>query len=218
MIHAVPLALTTDIVLFTIREERLALLLVRRGVEPFKGAWALPGGFVLTGESLDACAQRELAEETGLTGLYLEQLYTFGEPERDPRGRVVTVAYFALVPSEALTLQAGSDADGAAWHPVDTLPLLAFDHARIIETARARLAAKLDYTTIAYQFLPETFTLSDAQQVYETILGTPLDKRNFRKAALATGHLVETGDLRRGPFRPAALYRLTDPGRVQIIK
>lgn len=217
-------ALTTDTALFTLRpaaegaEPALHLLLIRRAIDPFKGRWALPGGFVLPDEDLMASARRELAEETAVEDVYLEQLRTFGAPGRDPRGRVVTVAYVGLVPSEALRPQGGSDADRAEWHPVADLPPLALDHADIVEAARARLVAKLGYTTIAFQFLPERFTLSEAQAVYEAVQGAPVDKRNFRKQVLATDHLVDTGEQRRGVGRPAALYRLRDPSAVHIIK
>lgn len=211
-------SLTTDIALFTLREGVLHLLLIERGIAPFKGKWALPGGFVVDGESLEACARRELAEEAGVEDVYLEQLYTFGAPGRDPRGRVVTVAYVGLVPSDELKPVGGSDASRAAWHSADALPPLAFDHAEIVALARQRLTAKLDYTTIAFQFLPTTFTLSEAQAVYEAVGGAELDKRNFRKAILATGHLAETGEKRGGVGRPASLYRLTDPSTVHITK
>ena len=212
------LALTTDIALFTLREGALHLLLVQRGIAPFKGQWALPGGFVVEGEDLETCARRELAEEAAVDGVYLEQLYTFGAPDRDPRGRIVTVAYFGLVPSEKLHPEGGSDAQRAAWHPADALPALAFDHAQIVALARQRLTAKLDYTTLAFQFLPATFTLSDAQAVYEAVRGEALDKRNFRKHVLGTGHLVPTGEKRRGVGRPAALYKLADPTTVHFTK
>jgi 8-oxo-dGTP diphosphatase len=212
-------AVTTDVVLFTIRQSRLEILLIRRGREPFKGYWALPGGFVGIDEDLDDCALRELAEETGIRGVYLEQLYTFGEPLRDPRERVITVAYFALVPAKHCDLRAGSDAIDVAWFDMGNLPALAADHDRIIALAHQRLKAKLDYSTIALQFMPATFTLSQLQTVYEIILGEPLDKRNFRRKILSLDCLEDTGeDTREGTYRPARLFRVKTPGTVEIIK
>lgn len=211
--------LTTDIVLFTIQQERLKVLLVRRASAPYKGCWALPGGFVQEGESLAECARRELLEETGVDEAYLEQLYTFGEPDRDPRGRVATVAYFALVRSDELILEAATDADAAAWFPVDELPDLAFDHADILQVARERLSAKVEYSTIAFQFLPEEFTLKQAQDVHEAVLGHSLDKRNFRTALKARELVKGTGrKFQDGPHRPAELFRLVSDEPVQIIK
>jgi 8-oxo-dGTP diphosphatase len=212
-------AVTTDVVVFTIRSERLEILLIRRGGEPFRGMWALPGGFLGIDEDLEACAQRELQEETGVAGLYLEQLYTFGDPGRDPRERVISVTYFALIPSERLELRASSDAAQAGWFPVDEVPELAFDHARIVDLARRRLGAKLRYSTIAFQLLPGSFTLGELQRVYETLGGEPLDKRNFRKWVLGLEQIEETGELRHnGKSRPARTYRLRNPQRVDIIR
>jgi 8-oxo-dGTP diphosphatase len=212
-------AVTTDVVVFTIREGRLQLLLIRRGGEPFEGHWALPGGFLDSDEDLELCAKRELEEETGVAGVYLEQLYTFGRPGRDPRERVISVAYYALVPSEKLALKPASDATEAAWFPVADLPPLAFDHDQIISTAHERLVAKLDYSTIAFQFLADTFTLSELQEIYETLVDAELDKRNFRKWALALEQIEETGELRRrGRHRPARVYRLKHRDRVDVIR
>jgi len=212
-------AVTTDIVIFTIRQDALKVLLIKRALDPFQGRWALPGGFVELDEGLDECARRELAEETGVSGVYLEQLYTFGQPDRDPRERVITVAYFALIPSDRLALRAATDAEGVGWFAIDEIPPLAFDHAEILTLARQRLVAKLDYSTIALQFMPELFTLSELQQVYELILGTPMDKRNFRKRILALDAIEETGDEKReGAHRPAKLYRVTDRSRIDHIR
>ena len=212
-------AVTTDIVVFTVREAQLQLLLIKRKLAPFKGSWALPGGFVRLDEDIEQCASRELLEETGVTNVYLEQLYTFGHPRRDPRERVITVAYFALIPSEKLQLKAATDAAAVAWFPIGSLPKLAFDHATIVAMARSRLVKKLEYSTIAFQFLSAEFTLTDAQKVHETILETPLDKRNFRKWALSLQCLEETGEERRsGQHRPAKLYRLIDPDQVKVLK
>jgi len=212
-------AVSTDVVLFTIRQDKLMLLLIKRRGEPFAGSWALPGGFLEIGEDLEACAARELEEETGLRDIYLEQLYTFGKPDRDPRERVISVAYYALVPSDKLEPRAASDAADTGWFAMDDLPSLAFDHDRIIALAHHRLVAKLDSSTIAFQFLPGTFTLSEAQRVYEILLNAPLDKRNFRKRLRALDLLQETGKLRRaGNHRPAREYRLRQPGRVENFK
>lgn len=212
-------AVTTDIVIFTIRDGQLKLLLIKRGGEPYQGRWALPGGFVEMDEDLEACARRELEEETGVSGVYLEQLYTFGRPDRDPRERVITVAYYALIPSDQVRLQAATDAEAVGWFAFEELPPLAFDHDEIVAMAHQRLVAKLDYSTIAFQFLPREFTLSDLQDVYEIILRAEVDKRNFRKQVLALGKLVETKKMKRdGAHRPARLYRVKSPGKVDIIK
>lgn len=210
-------AVTTDVVIFTLRGQRLQLLLIRRRNPPFADMWALPGGFLDIDEDLDRCAARELEEETGLSGLYLEQLYTFGRPDRDPRERIISVAYYALVPEHRLSEpRAASDASGLAWFPVDELPPLAFDHSDIIALAHRRLVAKLSYSNIALQFMPETFTLSELQRVYETVQGETLDKRNFRKRILALGQIEETGRQRRsGKHRPAREYRIKHPERVE---
>lgn len=212
-------AVTTDVVVFTIRDRRLNLLLIERGGEPFRGIWALPGGFLDIDEDLEACAKRELEEETGVSGVYLEQLYTFGKPDRDPRERVISIAYYALVPSDRLQVKAASDASDAKWFALDEMPELAFDHNQIIKQAHGRLVAKLDYSTIAFQFMAETFTLSELQAVYEILLDEELDKRNFRKWILALEQVEETGKLRRtGNHRPARMYRLKNPDQVEIIK
>jgi len=212
-------AVTTDVVIFTIRENTLKLLLIKRGGEPYQGKWALPGGFVNLDEDLEAGARRELEEETGVSGVYLEQLYTFGHPERDPRERVITVAYYALIPSDKVQLRAATDAEAVGWFGLNELPELAFDHRDILAMAHQRLSAKLDYSTIAFQFMADMFTLSELQQVYEIILQEEIDKRNFRKWVLAMERIEETGEERRdGPHRPAKLYRVKDPGKVEIIK
>lgn len=212
-------AVTTDVVIFSILENRLQVLLVKRGRAPYRGSWALPGGFVGPEEDLEASAQRVLEEETGVTGVYLEQLYTFGRPSRDPRRRVVSVAYYALVPPKPLPVQPPSDGEAVAWFALDGLPALAFDHDEIADVAHQRLSAKLAYSTIALQFMPEAFTLGELQTVYEIILDRPLDKRNFRKQILSLGHVEDTGEVRRNcNHRPARLYRVSNPGEVHIIK
>ena len=212
-------AVTTDVVLFTVQDEKLKVLLIQRANPPYQGRWCLPGGFVEINEGLEQCALRELEEETGVSGVYLEQLYTFGKPDRDPRERVITVAYYALAPADRLRPQAASDARSVAWFAVDELPEPGFDHRQIINLARRRLASKLQYSTLAMQLMPRTFTLGELQKVYEIILGETQDKRNFRKRILAYDCLVDSGEMRRdGGHRPARLYRLKFPGKVQIIK
>ena len=199
------LLVTVDIVLFTIRERKLHLLVIKRLAKPFDGRYALPGGFVLEPESLDEAAARELREETGVDKVYLEQLYTFGTPDRDPRGRVITVAYYALVPNiEAL--HAGTDASDATWFPVAELPSLAFDHATIVEYACQRLRNKLDYTNVGFELLPRKFTLTELQLVHEAILGESLDKRNFRRRILQKGIVKPTKEWQRTGRKPAQLY------------
>ncbi|MGK5556596.1 NUDIX hydrolase [Actinomadura kijaniata] len=203
-----------DLVIFTIREDELCVLLVERGNEPYRGQPALPGGYVRPGENLDEAARRELAEETGLDGrrLHLEQLRAYGDPDRDPRGRVVTVAYLALGPDLPVPV-AGSDARAARWEVVEPLVSgttpLAFDHADILRDALERARARLEYTTVAAAFCVEPFTVADLRKVYEVVWGVSLDPSNFRrKVTRAEGFLEPTGE-RRVPEagRPAALYR-----------
>ena len=212
-------AVTVDIAIFTLRDEELKLLLIRRGAKPYKGKWALPGGFIHMDESLEVAARRELEEETGVSGVFLEQLYTYGAPKRDPRERVITVAYYALIPSDRIEIRAASDAEAVGWFAIDEIPNLAFDHEEILSTAHERLIAKLDYSTLAFQFMPAEFTLTQLQQVYETILRQEMDKRNFRKWILALERIEDTGkEQREGRHRPAKLYRVKDPSKVEIIK
>jgi 8-oxo-dGTP diphosphatase len=200
------LLVTVDIVLFTIRDRKLYLLLIKRLAKPFENRYALPGGFVHEDESVDAAAIRELREETGVDQVYLEQLYTFGDPKRDPRGRVITVAYYALVPHNQ-SLQAGTDAADAAWFPVTDLPPLAFDHRKIVEYAHQRIRNKLDYTNVGFELLPDKFTLTELQLVHEAILGENLDKRNFRRKIIQKGIVKPTKEWRQTGRKPAQLYR-----------
>ncbi|MFK7927087.1 MAG: NUDIX domain-containing protein [Myxococcota bacterium] len=200
-------ALTVDVVLFGWTGERLEVLLIERGGEPFAGCWALPGGFVDMHESLETAALRELQEETEVGDVYLEQLYTFGAPGRDPRGRVVSVAWYALVSADAHVPHAASDASDAAWHPVNALPPLAFDHAQIVSVATDRLRAKVRYAPVGFELLPERFTLSQLQELYEALLGRPLDKRNFRKKIAKLGVLEELDVYEQGvAHRPSRLH------------
>ncbi|MGO9471674.1 MAG: NUDIX hydrolase [Isosphaeraceae bacterium] len=200
--------LTADIVIFTIRGERLEILLIERGGEPFRGCWALPGGFVEHDEDVDEAARRELEEETGVKGLSLEQLHTFGAPDRDPRGRVVTVAFYTLVPAGKLSPRAGDDAARAQWFDADNLPRLAFDHAAIVALARRRLGTDLEGTMLAASFLPRAFTLADLRVLHELIRGEPIEPRGFRKRILALDRVEETARFRTSGRRRVRLYRL----------
>jgi 8-oxo-dGTP diphosphatase len=202
------LLVTVDVVLFTIVDRQLHLLLIRRLAKPYEGSFALPGGFVLEGESLDAAAHRELQEETGVEKVYLEQLYTFGEPKRDPRGRVVTVAYYALVPNSQI-LKSGTDAADAAWFSISKLPTLAFDHLQIVERAHQRIGNKLDYSNVGFELLPGKFTLTELQMVHEAILGETLDKRNFRRKIIQRGIVKPTKEWQKTGRKPAQLYRFS---------
>jgi 8-oxo-dGTP diphosphatase len=204
-------ALTVDCVVFGLDDESLKVLLIRRGLQPFEGKWALPGGFVGVGETLEAAARRELEEETGLKLAYLEQLYTFGALERDPRERVVTVAYFALVKLFDHKVQAATDAADAAWFATDDLPPLAFDHQDILRVARERLRSKVRYEPLGFELLPRKFTLTQLQRLYEVVLERELDKRNFRKKVLALDILEELDEVERDvAHRAARLYRFDE--------
>ncbi len=212
-------AVTTDIVIFTVIDDALKVLLIKRRDEPFKDHWAIPGGFLDMDENLDECAQRELEEETGIRDVYLEQLYTYGDVDRDPRERVISVAYYALISREGQHIQAGDDAAEAEWFDVDDLPKLAFDHARVMEMAIERLAAKMDYSTIGFQLMPNEFTLSKLMRVYELAGRKPHNKRNFRKWVLSLDLIEETGEKKAdGAYRPAMLYRVKDKSKVEIIR
>ena len=201
-------AVTVDCVIFGLDEHSLNVLLIQRDLAPFAGAWALPGGFVQMDESLEAAARRELAEEAGVANVFLEQLYTFGDVGRDPRGRVVSVAYYALVKPGDYTVKAATDARNVAWFAMDDVPELAFDHKRILATAYERLKGKVRYQPIGFELLPAKFTLTQLQSMYEHVLGRPLDKRNFRKKILGMGILQELNEVESGvAHRAATLYR-----------
>ena len=210
-----PFAVTVDLVVLTVRADELVVLLVERGVEPFRGRSALPGGFVRPAEGLLAAARRELAEETGLgsSAGHLEQLGTYGDPDRDPRLRVVTVAYLALAPDLPVPA-AGSDARAARWVPVDEVlnrpGALAFDHDAIVRDGVERARAKLEYTPLGAAFCPAEFTVAELRRVYETVWGTSLDPRNFHRKVTGTpGFLAPTGaTTTRDGGRPAQLYRV----------
>jgi 8-oxo-dGTP diphosphatase len=183
--------LTVDAVVFGYQDQKLQLLLIKRKIAPFQGHWALPGGFVLPAESLEAAVERELKEETGAQINYMEQLYTFGTPDRDPRERIVTVAYFVLVNPHQFALSASTDADDVRWFPVRQLPALAFDHHDIVDYALRRLRGKLSYEPIGLNLLPEVFPFSDLQKLYETVLDRKVERSNFRKKFLSFGILQE---------------------------
>ncbi|MBM3199941.1 NUDIX hydrolase [Candidatus Woesearchaeota archaeon] len=200
-------SVTVDVILFTVRDNDLKVLLVKRNVDPFKDMWAIPGGFVKIDESLEEAAKRELLEETNVKDVYLEQLYTFGNPKRDPRTRVITVAYFALVNSEKFKLKASTDVKEVNWFSAYDLPDLAFDHKSILDYALKRLRWKLEYTTVAFSLLPEEFTLTDLQKIYEIIFHKELDKRNFRKKIKSLGLVKETTQFKEDvAHRPPKLY------------
>src|SRR5579863_8080556 len=210
-------SVTVDVVMMSLRQRDLQVLLVKRRAWPYEGMWAIPGGFVNIDESLESAAKRELREETSVQDVYLEQLYTFGDPGRDPRTRVITVVYFALLDSERLQVRAGDDAGNVQWFSVYHLPSLAFDHAKILNYTLDRLRGKLEYTTIAFNLLPEQFTLRELQRVYEIILHRKLDKRNFRKKVLSTGILEDTGAKKmEGTHRPARLYRFNPAAETKL--
>ncbi|MCC6806509.1 MAG: NUDIX hydrolase [Deltaproteobacteria bacterium] len=212
-------ALAVDCVVFGRDEKALKVLLIKRGLPPFKDMWALPGGFVRIDESLDAAARRELKEETGFADVFLEQLYTFGAVDRDPRERVVSVAYYALVNLQGHQPKAASDAAEADWFALDALPKLAFDHKEILRVARERLRAKVRYQPIGFELLPEKFSLSALQRLYETVLDTSLDKRNFRKKLGEMDFVVATGELESGvTHRRAQLFRFDEKKYQALMK
>lgn len=208
-------ALTVDCVVFGLDEDDLKILLIQRDLPPFEGQWALPGGFVHVDETLEEAARRELEEETGLHKVFLEQLFTFGDVERDPRERVVTVAYFALVKLSDHRVRSATDARDAAWFSVTDVPDLAFDHDHIVEVAVERLRGKVRYQPIGFELLPRKFTLTQLQRMYEIVLERQLDKRNFRKKILGMDLLVDTGEVQKDvAHRAARLYRF-DRARYQ---
>ena len=199
-----------DNCIFTVLQEKLHLLLIQMTKAPFTGMWALPGGLIQDGEDLDAAAARILYEETAVRDVYLEQLYTFGRPDRDPAGRVISIAYFALIHAASITLRTQPKYADVRWWPCTSLPALAYDHNEVTSYARQRLEWKLAYTNVAWSLLPRRFALTELQKVYEAVLGRPLDKRNFRKKILSLGLIEPVGEkAMRGAHRPAMLYRFT---------
>jgi len=202
--------IAVDNCIFTVLEDRLHLLLIQMTKVPYTGMWALPGGLIQDEESLDDAAVRILYEETGVADVYLEQLYTFGQPDRDPAGRVVSVAYFALIHTTGIALRTQPKYADVRWWPCATLPPLAYDHDAVATYARQRLEWKLAYTNVVWSLLPRRFALTELQKVYEAVLGRPLDKRNFRKKILALGLVEPVGETAmRGAHRPAMLYCFT---------
>jgi 8-oxo-dGTP diphosphatase len=216
-------SVTVDVVIFTILDGQLKVLLVKRKNWPYAGMWAIPGGFVGIDEGLEKAAYRELREETSVSGedVYLEQLFTFGDPSRDPRTRVITVAYFALVGADKLHLpdgglRAASDAADVGWFSAYDPPPLAFDHAQILKYAITRLRYKLEYTAVGFQLLPERFTLRELQEAYETVLSEKLDKGNFRSKLRKSGAVEPTDGYQETGGRPARLYRFRDDAVAEI--
>jgi 8-oxo-dGTP diphosphatase len=210
-------SLTVDCVVFGLDDRDLKVMLIKRGVPPFEDCWALPGGFVHLDESLETAALRELKEETGIEKVFLEQLYTFGDVARDPRDRVVTVAYYALINLKEQRIQATTDAKDAAWFPLANLPKLAFDHDKILAAALTRLKGKLRYEPIGFELLPEKFTLTQLQKLYETVLNEPIDKRNFRKKILSMDLLVALDETEKDvPHRAARLYQFDERKYLQL--
>ena len=213
--------LTVDCVIFglDLDEESLKVMLIERDLEPFSGVWAVPGGFVRRGETLMEAATRELNEETGINDVFLEQLFTFGDPKRDPRGWVVSVAYYALVSPEKHQIHAATDARQAKWFPVTSLPALAFDHKEILATALERVRGKLTYAPVGFELLPQKFTIKQLQKLYEIVLGRELDNRNFRKKIFAMDVLRELGEMQKGvPHRAARLYKFDERKYNQLLK
>ncbi len=212
------LKLTVDAVVFGYDSTpKISVLLVKRLYEPYKDHWAIPGGFVEEGESLERAVHRELEEETGVNIGYLEQLYTFGTPNRDPRGRVVSVAYFGLVKPDTFKISASSDAKAVEWFDINQLPQLAFDHHEIMEVAIKRLRAKITYEPIGFELLDEKFPFSDLENLYSTLLGREIDRRNFRKKILSFGMLDELDQkVKKSAGRPANLFRFNKARYFQL--
>ncbi len=197
--------ITVDVVILTLKKDALHVLLVKRHTEPFKDKWAIPGGYVRLSENLDQAALRILKEQTNVDNIYLEQLYTFGDPLRHPSSRIITCAYFALVRAEDLNIVTTPD---LSWHKVSDLPPMAFDHKEIIDYSLKRTRERLELCPVAYQLLNEKFTLTEMQKAYELIMGKKFDKRNFRKKALSTNGLKELNEYTKSSSkRPARLYK-----------
>jgi 8-oxo-dGTP diphosphatase len=201
-------------------KEGLSVLLIKRDIEPFKNGWALPGGLVGNDESLEDAVQRELIEETGVSINYLEQLYSFGKPGRDPRNRVVSVTYYGLVKPEAFVLHADTDAADVAWYNIKKMPSLAFDHSEIIALAHARLKNKILYEPVGFELLDEKFPFSELEKLYMAVLDRPVDRRNFKKKVLKFGFLEETTERQQldGAGRPGYLFCFNEKKYFQLKK
>lgn len=200
--------LSVDAVVFGYEEGTISVLLIKRKYDPFKGKWAIPGGFVHNEESLEEAVERELKEETGVEINYLEQLYTFGIPSRDPRGRVVSIAYFGLIRSNVFQIFASTDAEEVKWFKINALPDLSFDHQEILNIAIKRLQGKITYEPIGFELLDEKFPFSDLEKLYTTLLGRPVDRRNFRKKIIKFNILDELDEkISKGSGRPANLFK-----------
>lgn len=200
-------AVTVDCVIFGFDKNQLKVLLTKRAIQPFLGKWAFPGGFIQEEETAEDCALRKLREEAGLQNIFLEQLYTFSDLARDPRGRVISIAYYALVKPEAYMLKAGVDIEAVRWFGIDENKDLAFDHMQILHTAIERLKGKIRYQPIGFELLPEQFTLPDLHNLYETVLQRSIDRGNFRKKILSMGLLIDHSDKQKDRrARAAKIY------------
>ncbi|MFT5647417.1 MAG: 8-oxo-dGTP diphosphatase [Aureispira sp.] len=212
-------SVTVDCVVFGLdKSADVRVLLIKRAYEPYKNSWAIPGGFIKENETLDAAAQRELEEETGVRNIFIEQLYTFGNLNRDPRGHVISVAYFALINLEEHPTSAATDAKDAQWFKLSELPELAFDHSEILDIAIKRLDSKVRYQPIGFELLPDKFTLSELQSLYETILGRALNRRNFRSKILKMDILEQLERQKDVPHRPAFLYKFNKEKYEELTK
>lgn len=211
--------ISVDAVVFGYESGTISVLLIKRKYDPFKGKWAIPGGFVLNHESLEEAVERELQEETGIQINYLEQLYSFGNPLRDPRGRVVSVAYFALVRPNTFKIFASTDAELAQWFNINELPELSFDHKEILDKAIQRLQSKITYEPLGFELLDKKFPFSDLEKLYTTLLGRDIDRRNFRKKIMGLNVLDELDEkVLKGSGRPANLFRFNKKRYFQLKK
>ena len=211
--------LSVDAVVFGYENGNISVLLIKRKYAPYKGKWAIPGGFVLNNESLEEAVERELHEETGIKINYLEQLYTFGNPSRDPRGRVVSIAYFGLVRPNAFQIFASTDAEQVQWFDIKELPELSFDHREILDIAIKRLQGKITYEPIGFELLDKKFPFSDLEKLYTTLLGREIDRRNFRKKIISLNVLDELDEkISKGSGRPAILFKFNQKRYFQLKK